>query len=137
MAQKGDFNRKIGNWMAGRNGVDALANASTFFAIVFYALGLLSGVSSLIWIALVLLAYAFFRMTSKNIASRARENESFLASTGSFGSWFVNPSAAWHELRSYRHFKCPNCHQRVRIPRGKGKIRVTCPKCHQKFEAKS
>ena len=38
-----------------------------------------------------------------------------------------------HEI----YITCPNCGQKVRVPRGKGKIRVTCPSCHQKFDARS
>ena len=38
---------------------------------------------------------------------------------------------------SYRYYDCPGCHQRLRVPKGKGQITVTCPKCHTKFDAKS
>ena len=36
-----------------------------------------------------------------------------------------------------RHFRCPKCHQKVRVPRGKGKIQITCPKCGEKFIKKT
>ena len=35
------------------------------------------------------------------------------------------------------HLTCPDCGQRVRVPRGKGKIRITCPNCKSKFDAQS
>ncbi|MDO4798818.1 MAG: hypothetical protein Q4A01_12455, partial [Coriobacteriales bacterium] len=51
--------------------------------------------------------------------------------------WFRNPGDAAKEFKGYKHLTCPECGQRVRVPRKKGKIRITCPKCHAKFEAKS
>ena len=43
----------------------------------------------------------------------------------------------WQEYRTYRYLICPQCSQRLRVPRGKGKIRVTCTKCRNQFIAKS
>ena len=30
--------------------------------------------------------------------------------------------------------KCPSCEARMRVPKNKGKIRVTCHQCQHKFE---
>ncbi len=34
-------------------------------------------------------------------------------------------------LMDFNVFPCPNCEKKLRVPRGKGKIRVTCPQCKQ------
>ena len=34
-------------------------------------------------------------------------------------------------------FRCPSCKEVVRVPRGKGKIRITCPRCGYAFEKKT
>ena len=37
----------------------------------------------------------------------------------------------------HRYFKCPNCGQQMRVPRGKGRITVHCRSCGATFEEKS
>ena len=37
----------------------------------------------------------------------------------------------------YVYYYCPYCKQQVRIPQGKGKVRITCPTCHKDFESYS
>ena len=60
-----------------------------------------------------------------------------LASIKRFAGRPLNPRAAWGELRAYKHVRCGSCRQKVRVPRGKGRLRVTCPKCGTKFEVRS
>ena len=42
-----------------------------------------------------------------------------------------------NEKRNYKITKCPKCHQKLRLPRGKGKIVVTCRRCSNKFDFKT
>ena len=72
-----------------------------------------------------LLIYSFFRMFSRNIYKRQRENRRF--------------TQLWMRLkdRNNRYFRCPNCKQTVRVPRGRGKICIRCPKCGEKFTRKT
>ena len=72
-----------------------------------------------------LLIYSFIRMFSRNIYKRQRENRRF--------------TQFWVRLkdRSNRYFRCPNCKQTVRVPRGRGKICIRCPKCGEKFTRKT
>ncbi|WP_455136608.1 hypothetical protein [Thermophilibacter sp.] len=137
----GDWQQKVATWMRGRRGPDDLAQFSVNLAIVVLVVNLVLGffvnVSWLAWVELALVAYAIFRMLSRNLAARARENEAFLRALGPVRPWLQNPRAAWAELRSYRHVRCTSCKQRIRVPRGKGRLRVTCPRCHTKFEVRS
>ncbi len=45
--------------------------------------------------------------------------------------------AQQQDKRYYKYFNCPNCNQKVRVPKGKGKIEITCPKCHTSFIRKT
>lgn len=37
-------------------------------------------------------------------------------------------------LMDYNVISCPNCKSRLRVPKDKGKIKVTCPKCSSQFQ---
>ena len=34
----------------------------------------------------------------------------------------------------YHHFLCPGCGQKLRVPRGRGRVLVHCPRCGREFE---
>ena len=72
-----------------------------------------------------LLIYSFFRMFSRNIYKRQRENRRFTQ------LWMRRKD------RNNRYFRCPNCKQTGRVPRGRGKICIRCPKCGEKFTRKT
>ena len=131
------LNHRMNEWMRGRNGADALANAAVWVAVLLCIIYFFAQAAWLWWLAIAALAYSWWRMTSRQIQARTRENEIFLRHTGRLRPWLQDFSAAWREARMYKHLKCPHCGQRVRAPRKKGKVRVSCPKCHTKFDARS
>ena len=56
----------------------------------------------------------------------------------------AGPAIRWLRMRrtirrdkEHRYFKCPNCGQQLRVPRGKGKITVTCRGCGASFQEKA
>ena len=133
----GDWQRKVAEWLRGRQGPDDLAVFCVNLAMVIVLVNVFAHVGALSFVALAVLAYGIFRIQSKNLGARARENEAFLNALGPVRPWVQNPRAAYRELRAYKHVRCTSCKQRVRVPRGKGKLRVTCPKCRTKFEVRS
>ena len=131
------FSDKLEDLMRGRNGADELGIVVLGMALVLLLVSLLAHAWWLAAIALLPLAYVCWRLSSTNISARESENRAFLSALVDTGAWLRNPPEAIHEMRTYRHLSCPSCHQRVRVPRGKGRIRVTCPTCGDKFDAES
>ena len=128
------------NWlrrmMYGRYGGDQL---SWFLLIVYVVLLLLSGLPHLgilSWVALLVLAWSFFRMFSRRYDRRRAENARFLALAGPAIRWLKMRRTILTE-REHRYFRCPNCGQYLRVPRGKGRITVNCRSCGVSFEEKS
>jgi len=39
--------------------------------------------------------------------------------------------------KDFKFFECPSCGHTLRVPKGKGKVRITCPNCQTKFEGRS
>ena len=123
-------------FMYGRYGNDQFNLFLIGTYLVLYLLFVLTGFAPLYWLSLVLIAYSLFRLLSRNPARRRSENARFLS--------IVNPVLRWLRLRrtihrdkEHRYFKCPNCGQQLRVPRGKGKITVTCRSCGASFQEKS
>ena len=73
----------------------------------------------------VLLFWYIFRFLSRNLEQRALENRRFL-------TWKSRITD-----RNNRYYRCPNCKQTVRVPKGRGKICIKCPKCSEKFIKKT
>lgn len=116
-------------FMEGRYGSDKLNTAILMTALVlvlvysFLPFGL---VKILLWlISYALMIWAIFRMLSRNTYRRYQENRRFLQITDGIRD------------REHRYYNCPTCRQRVRVPRGKGKIAISCPKCREKFIRKT
>ena len=83
--------------------------------------------------AIAVLEYSYFRIFSKNIARRQAENAKFLELTAPIRGFFGKKSGD----KTHRIFQCPQCGQKVRVPKGKGKIEITCPNCRNHFIKRS
>lgn len=131
---------RLARFMAGRNGNDQL---NVFLLGVDVALALISVIfrnsagSLLFYVVLGLLIYIYFRMLSKNVYKRREENGKFLRlrydAEGRFRAW----KERWVQRREYKFFRCPSCHTYLRVPRGKGKLKIVCRKCGTSFMGKS
>ena len=114
--------------MAGRYGVDQLGRAISILVLILFILSLFTRdrLSSLLFMLAVLgIIYMYFRVFSRNRARRAAENSAYLKRTASL--------RGWRQRRDYKFFRCPQCRTLLRVPRGKGKIRIVCRKCGNSF----
>lgn len=127
---------KLQRFMWGRYGSDRLNQVLMVFALVLMLLSFPAG--SIFYLpALALLGYVYFRMFSRNIARRSAENRWYLDREMKVRRWFRNRKKEFGERKEYKIFKCPECGQRLRVPRGKGRIAIRCRKCDHEFIRKS
>ena len=128
-----NFLRKL---MYGRYGSDYLSFFLPFLYVVLIFISALPHMAWVSWLALAVLLWNLFRMFSRRIDRRRAENARFLALFGPFIRWFKMRRTI-HRDKDHRYFKCPNCGQYLRVPRGKGKITVNCRNCGASFEERS
>ena len=128
-----NFLRKL---MYGRYGSDHLSFFLLFLYVVLIFISALPHMAWISWLALAVLLWNLFRMFSRRIDRRRAENAKFLKVAGPAIQWF-RLRRTIHRDKEHCYFKCPNCGQQLRVPRGKGKITVTCRSCGAVFEEKS
>ena len=130
--QKRGFIKMKEKWyrfMQGRYGNDRLNQVLMIAALIFLVISLF-GWKGCYLIALLFMGYAYFRMFSRKISQRSAENQWFLQKEQKIRTFF-------DQRKNYHIYKCPNCRQKLRVPRGKGKVEITCRKCGTKFVKRS
>lgn len=127
---------KIYRFMQGRYGGDQLNRFLMVMVLMFFALSVLGG-RVFYLIGTALLIYAYYRMFSKNIYKRRAENAVYMRYTYKVRQVFATWKRDLKQQKTHHIYKCPSCRQKIRIPRGKGKIEIRCPKCGQTFIKKS
>lgn len=130
------FRAKLQQLMVGRSGPDALSNAAIWAALAVWAAYLFTRLLPLYLVCLALMGYSMFRMLSRQVEKRRAENAAFLNVLRPLRRKCSALSCRLRD-REHRYFRCPNCGQQLRVPRGKGHIQVTCRSCGITFEEKS
>ena len=144
------FRDRFARFMYGRYGSDAFNKFLMWAELVCFVLSFIlsrffawGGIFYYICVALII--YMYFRMFSKNIYKRRKENEWFLQTKYKIQSFFKGSrsgrGSAPHRNRNgeinyddmFKIYRCPMCGQRIRVPKGKGRIQITCPKCKGRF----
>ena len=126
--------------MAGRNGVDRLSLGMMWFGAGLLVLSMVFSSAILNGVALAVYVLAVLRMLSRNTAKRSAENRYYLDKTMQLRSKVKRIRKSMEHRRNrfknrkqYRYFKCPNCKSWLRVPRGKGQVKVTCGNCGHQF----
>lgn len=133
----GKFKSALYRFMYGRYGSDKLGTCLlvTYIAVVFIQTFLTPFIKSALFdvaAAIISLTLAFtviYRMFSRNIAKRRRENEKFCG-------FFRLKKNKFKDRKTHVYRKCPNCHATLRLPKSKGKHFVVCPRCKHRFSVK-
>lgn len=127
---------KMARFMQGRYGNDEFNRFLMILSMVLLVLSLF-GANSLYFIALIIMVYAYFRMFSRQIYKRAGENQKYLQYEWKVKGWIRKKKNELKQLKTHHIYKCPNCKQKIRVPRGRGRIAITCRKCGHEFIKKS
>ena len=133
----GKFTNKLAGFFYGRYGNDTLNKVLTgiylTWLIVFTIVDVF--VPSIIFtlvgwcITLALFAWVMFRMMSRNIYARRRENDKFCG-------FFKLRKNKFRDRKTHVYRKCKTCKAVLRLPKAKGKHFVVCPKCKSRFEVR-
>ena len=131
------FRERMTRFMYGRYGNDQLSKLYLGMAMVCLAVNLVTRLDLFYVAGLGFLIYGMYRSISKDIAKMSAQNQKYL-------NWRYQRIVKYNQTKKhlaqrkvYRFYKCPGCSQKVRVPRGRGKIMITCPKCHAEFMKKS
>ena len=128
---------KFARFMQGRNGVDQLSQFLNIVVLILLVVSIFTKSVILDWLPFVVMGYMYFRIFSRNIPKRSVENQKFCNMRYDLAIKKNNWKKEWEQRKIYRFFRCPMCHQKVRVPKGRGKICITCPKCRQEFVRRS
>lgn len=128
---------KIMRFFQGRYGMDELGNCMVWITLIAFVLNLFVDFAPLYWIAVILLIFSYSRMFSKNYARCNAQNRWFLDKTRGIREYFAKVASHQAMRKHYHIYTCKKCKQKIRVPKGKGKIIVTCPKCKNEFTKKS
>ena len=128
---------RMQRFMAGRYGNDQLNQFIFIVAIISMVLEIITRQSLFYTLTLVLLILAYVRVFSRNINKRYEENMKFLQKKDAILNKFRKQKYYAAQRRNFHIYTCPQCKQKIRIPKGKGKISITCPKCRTSCIKKS
>lgn len=126
----------IQRFLYGRYGNDQLNSCLLILYGILYLVYAFTHIHLLYWLSTAALLLALFRLLSRNPSRRRAENAWFMQTITPLSRW-LRLRRTMHRDKEHCYFKCPNCGQYLRVPRGKGKITVTCRGCGAVFEEKS
>ncbi len=124
-------------YMIGRYGTDSLNQFLSVVAIAMFVLCLVTGLDLFYAVAILLWGTTIFRMMSRNISKRTAENYRFYNLKSAASNTIAQKKKEFSNRKQYHYYRCPQCSQKLRVPRGRGKIEISCPKCGKQFIKKS
>ena len=127
---------KIRQFMQGRYGSDQLNTALFIAALALSLVNLFVHSYIITIIELLIVALAVYRMLSRKIQTRLRENRAFLNATGKTKRFFSRIRTRFKERNTHVYFKCPSCKAQLRLRRVSGEHGVKCPRCGGEFRVK-
>ena len=127
---------KLIRFMIGRYGMDQFSRFLMWTTLVIMVIGTFTH-PIVYCVGFVGMIYMYFRIFSKNWTKRSAENQWYLRKSYAIRTWFNKKKKLWKLKKTHKIFKCPTCKQKIKVPKGKGKIEIRCTKCDTKFIKRS
>lgn len=131
---------KLMTFMQGRHGNDKLnTGILILYCVISFIRIFVRGTAGRITLSVImaaLLAVWIFRMLSKNIYARERENAVFCNFLYKVRPKITLMKDRIRDIKTKRYRTCPHCKEVLRLPNKKGKHGVKCPKCGGVFEVR-
>lgn len=123
---------KFRNFFIGRYGNDQL---NVFLFILGCIITLILSFFRIPYLSLIsYIPYgiAVYRMLSKKIDKRQRENTKFMTLSAPWRKFLTEKFRQFQD-KDHKYYRCPKCNHTLRVPKGKGKIKISCPHCSKEF----
>ncbi len=127
---------RIMRFMQGRYGNDRLGQVMLMVALVCVVLSLFR-IPFISTVGLAVLVLTYYRMFSRQIAKRSAENQKYMQLEWKVKAKLQRKRQALAQRKTHRIYKCPNCRQKIRVPRNRGRIAISCRKCGTEFIRKT
>lgn len=144
-------------FFSGRNGADELSVTLVVLSVVLFLAAPIFDEKYIQGIFLllggILFVLGLLRSLSTNIGKRRHENQVFLDLFRSETKEEkerrkreaeekrerekLRKERRKEEEKTHAFFRCPQCGKELRVPKGKGKIKIRCPNCSHEFIRKS
>lgn len=142
---KRPFKERVAEFMYGRNGIDDLYHFLFWIIIILTLINLYFKSWVVSSIEALLLAYVVFRVLSRNVYRRQKENQIYLKLLGKVRAIYRKAAKIisakidilknkWRDRKTHVYRKCPQCKNTLRLPKLKGKHTAACPCCGTRFD---
>ena len=131
------FRQKMMQFMQGRYGADQFSKFLIYLSLILLVITLFWHNNFIYYIAVIALVYSYFRILSRNISKRYAENQKYLALRYKVVGKFNSIKLRIKDSKTHKIFRCPSCSQKIRVPKGKGRISIKCPRCRIEFIKKT
>lgn len=120
----------------GRYGIDELYQFNLILYLILFVINIFVNSLILFWIQVAIITFTFFRVLSKNIKQRKKENDKYLSIKNKIVKHFDLIRKKWRDRNTHMYKKCIHCKTVLRLPLKKGTHTVKCPNCKKRFEVK-
>jgi hypothetical protein len=126
------FRYKLAQFFYGRNGMDHLGYATL---VLYFLVAFADSFTRAVWLTalgFVIVLISIYRMLSKDLVRRRKENEAFLRIFNPVKAAVLKQFRRLRDVRTHRYRTCPHCKVTLRLPIKRGKNTVVCPRCKQR-----